>query len=97
MSKILLDKEIADGRNPLNSKQVDVFNVVHIYYLKYNERDIEQIHTFISGNWSTNLIRGKVMYIAISEILICMCKYPEEPRVLLLGSTGYTVNAGHRI
>ena len=50
MSKILLDKEIADGRNPLNSKQVDVFNVVHIYYLKYNERDIEQIHTFISGN-----------------------------------------------
>ena len=28
------------------------------------------------------------MCIAISEILICMCKYPEKPRVLLLGSTG---------
>ena len=50
MSKILPDKEIAEGINPLNSEQVDVFNVVHIYHLKYNECDIEQVHTFISGN-----------------------------------------------
>ena len=54
-------------------------------------------HLFQAIEAQINLIRGKVMYIAISEILICMCKYPEKPRVLLLGSTGYTVNVGHRI
>ena len=51
---------------------------------------------FLSGSRGTcksHLV--KVIYNAISKILLYHCKYPEKPRVLLLGPIGISaVNIG---
>ena len=53
MPQILRDDELAEGINYLNSKQREVFTVVHTWakdYVKYNENNIEPIHIFPSGS-----------------------------------------------
>ena len=92
MSQVLPDDEIAKGTNSLNSKQRVVFNLVHTWaknFVKYDRHDVEPVHIFLSGSGGTaksHLV--KVIYNAISKILLYHCKYPEKPRVLLLGPTG---------
>ena len=99
MPQILPDDEIAKGVNSLNSKQREVFNVVHTWakdYVKYNRHDVEPVHLFLSGSGETGKYDlMKVIYNAISKTLLCHCKDPEKVRVLLLGPTGRSaVNIG---
>ena len=52
MSQILPDNEIAEGKNSLNSKLREVFNVVHTWvknYVNYDRLNVETIHIFLSG------------------------------------------------
>ena len=60
MPQILPDEEIATGINSLNSKQREVFNVVHSWtqnHVKYDGHDVEPVHIFLSGHEGT----GKVI------------------------------------
>ena len=65
-------------------------------YVIYDAHNAEPIHVFLSGSGGTaksHLV--KVIYSAISKTLLYICKDPEEPKVLLLGSTGISaVNIG---
>ena len=65
-------------------------------YVKYDGHDVEPVHIFLSGSGGTGKSHfWKVIYNAISITLLCHCKDPEKPRVLLLGSTGISaVNIG---
>ena len=99
MLQILPDDEIAKDINSLNSKQREVFNVVHRWvknYVKYDGHDVEPVHIFLSGSGGTgksHLVR--VIYNAISKTLLYHCKDAEKPRVLLRGPTGISaVNIG---
>ena len=54
--KILTDDEIAEGTKSLNSKQRELFNVVHAWvkdYLKNDGPNVEPVHKFIFGNGAT--------------------------------------------
>ena len=56
MPQILPDDEIAEGINSLNSKQREVFDVVHSWvkdYVKYDGHNVEPIHTFLPGSGGT--------------------------------------------
>ena len=56
MPQVLPDDEIAKGINSLNSKQREVFNVVHTWaknFVKYNGHDVELVHIFLSGSGGT--------------------------------------------
>ena len=56
MPKILPDNDIAEGINSLNSKQREVFNVVHTWakdYVKYNGHNVESVHIFLLGSRGT--------------------------------------------
>ena len=92
MPQILPDGEIAKGVNSLNSKQREVFNVVHKWakdYVKCNGHNVEPVYICISGSGGTGKSHlVKVIYNAISRTLLYHCKDPEKPRVLLLGPTG---------
>ena len=92
MSQVLPDNRIAKGINFLNSKQREVFNVVHTWaehFRKYDGHDVEPVHIFLSGSERTGKSHlVKVMYNAISKTLLYHCKDPEKPRVHLLGPTG---------
>ena len=99
MPKISTDDEIAKGINSLNSKQREVFNLVHKWakeHVKCNGHNVEKIHIFRSGDediGKSHLV--KVIYNAISKTLLYHCKDPEKARVPLLGSTGISaVNIG---
>ena len=106
MSQILPDEEITEGINSLNSKQREVFNVVHKWakeYVKCNGRNIEPIHIFLSGSGDTGKSHSvKVICNAISKILLYHCKDSEKCRVLLFGPTrilavnigGKTIHSG---
>ena len=99
MPQILPDDEIPEGINSLNSKQREVFDMVHSWAKEYEKCDghnVEPIHIFLSGSGGTGKSHlVKMIYNAISKILIYHCKDPEKPRVLLLGSTGISaVNIG---
>ena len=91
MLKMLPDDKIAEGINSLKLKQREVFNVVHTWakdYVKYNGYDVEPVHIFLSGSGGTGKSHlVKVMYNAISKILLYHCKNPEKSRVLLLWHT----------
>ena len=69
----LPDGEIAADINSINSKQKEVFNMVHIWAKhceKYGEHDVELMHIFVSGGGCTgkpHLV--KVIYIFISNVL----------------------------
>ena len=93
--KILPDNDIAEGINSLNSKQRDVFNVVHTWardYVKYNGHKVEPVHIFLSGSRTTGKSHlVKVIYNAISKTLLYHSKDPEKPRGLMLGPTGISV------
>ena len=85
--QILADNEIAEGKNSLNSKQREVYNVVHAWakdYVKHDMHNVEPINIFLSGSGGTlksHLV--KVIYNAISKTLLYQCKDPKNPRVLL--------------
>ena len=56
MPQMLQDDEIAEGINSLNSKQREVFKVVHKWvkvYVKCNGHNLEPIHIFLSGSGCT--------------------------------------------
>ena len=65
-------------------------------YVIYDAHNAEPIHVFFSGSGGTGKSHlVKVIYNAISKTLLYICKDPEEPRVVLLGSTGISaVNIG---
>ena len=99
MPQILQGDEISKGTNPLNSKQREVFNLVHTWgniYVIYDGHDVKPVHIFLSGSGGTGKSHlVKVIYDAISKTLLYHCKDPEKPRVLLLGRTGISaVNIG---
>ena len=99
MPQILPDGEIAKSVNSLNSKQREVFNVVHKWakdYVKCNGHNFEPVYIFLSGIGGTGKSHlVKVIYNAISKTLLYHCKDPEKPRVLLHGPTGISaVNIG---
>ena len=96
MPQILPDDEIAKG---INSKQWEVFNVVHAWakeYLKYDGHDVESVHISLSssgGTGKSHLV--KVIYNAILKALLYHCEDSEKPRDPLLGPTGISgVNIG---
>ena len=95
MPQILQGDEISKGTNPLNSKQREVFNLVHTWgniYVIYDGHDVKPVHMFLSGSGGTGKSHlVKVIYDAISKTLLYHCKDPEKPRVLLLGPTGISV------
>ena len=78
MSQILPDDRITKGINFLNTKQREVFNVVHTWtnnYVKYDEHVVEPVHILLSGSGGTgksHLVR--VTYNAISKTLLYHCK-----------------------
>ena len=82
MPQILPDDEIAAGINSLNSKQREVFNVVHTWpksYVKYDGHNGERIHIFLSGSGNkseSHLVR--VIYKTISKTFFYHCKDPEK-------------------
>ena len=99
MPKVLPDDEIAKDTNSLNSKQTEVFNVVHTWaknFVKYDGHDVEPVQIILSGSGRTGKSHlVKVIYNAISKTLLYLCKDPEKPRVLLLRPTGISaVNIG---
>ena len=65
-------------------------------YVKYNGHDVEPLHIFISGSERTGKYHlVKVIYNAISKLLLHHCKGPKTPRVLLRGPIGISaVNIG---
>ena len=97
MQQVLPDDEIAKGINSLNSKQRELFNVVHTWaknFVKYDANEVEPVHIFLLGSAGTcKSYLVKVIYNAISKTLLYNCKDPEKPRVLLLGLTG--ISAGN--
>ena len=53
MLQILPDNEIVEGINSLNSKQREIFNMVHTWakeYIKYDRHNVELIHMLLSGS-----------------------------------------------
>ena len=87
---ILPDDEIAGSINSLNSKQREVFNVIHKWtkeYAKYNVHNVKPSHIFLLGSGDTGKSHlVKFIYNAISKILLY--QDPEKSRVLLLSPTG---------
>ena len=71
MPQILPDDQILKDINSLNSKQREVFNVVHVWVtdcIKYDRHDVEPVQMFLSGSAETgkcHLIN--VTYNAISK------------------------------
>ena len=56
MPQILPDDGIAGGINSSNSKQKEVFNMVHTWdkdYIKYDGHNVQAIHIFLSGSGGT--------------------------------------------
>ena len=78
MPKILPGNDIAEGINSLNSKQREVFNVVHTWakdYVKYNGHNVEPAHIFLSGSGGTGKSHlVKVIYNAISKLCFIILK-----------------------
>ena len=81
MSKILADDELAEGINSLNSKQKEVFSVVHKWskdYIKRDGHNNKPIHIFLSDSGATSKSHlVKINYDAISKTLLYHYKYPE--------------------
>ena len=99
MPQILPDDEITGGINSLNSKQREVFNVVHKSgkkYVKCNEHNVEPIHIFLLDSGDTGKSHSvKVIYNAILKALFYHYKGSEKPRFPSFGSTGISaVNTG---
>ena len=99
MLQILLDDDITEGANSLNSKQRKVFSVLHTWVKDYVTCDghrVAPFHIFLScsgGTSKSHLV--KLMYNAKSKSLLYHCKGPEKPGFLLLESAGIsTVNIG---
>ena len=92
MPQILPGDEIAEGINSFNLKQREVLNVFHTWakdYIKDDGNNVEPIHIFLSGSGGTGKSHlVKVIYNVILKTLLCHCKDPEKPRVLLLRPTG---------
>ena len=84
MPQILADNEIAEDINSLNSKQREVFNVIHKWakeYLECNGNIVEPNHIFLSASGGTSKSHlVKVICNAISKTLLCHCRDPKKPK-----------------
>ena len=73
MPQILSDDEIVKCINSLNSKQREVFSVVHTWskdYVKYDKHDVELVYIFLSGSGGTGKSRlVNIMCIGLSTPL----------------------------
>lgn len=59
------------------------------YYVKYNKRNNEPMHIFLSGSREAGISHlEKKICDAILKTLLGHCKDPEKPRVFLLGPIG---------
>ena len=93
MPNILPDNDIPEGINSLNSKQREVFNVVHPWAKNYVTYNGHNVRTSVHISLRQRKISGKshlvkVIYNAISKTLLYHSKDTEKPRVLMLGPTG---------
>ena len=74
MPQIFQDDQIAEGINSLNSKQREVFNMVHTWtedYVKYDRDNVQPIHIFTSSSGGTGKSHlGKVIYKTILKALL---------------------------
>ena len=74
MPQIFQDDQITEGINSLNSKQREVFNMVHTWaneYVKYDRDNAQPIHIFTSSSGGTGKsYLGKVIYKAILKALL---------------------------
>ena len=74
MLQVLPDNEIAEGINSVNSKQKEVFNVVHKWvkeYVKSNRHNVEPIYIFLLGSGGTGRSHlVKVIYQKLNEAKI---------------------------
>ena len=80
MLQILPDNEIVEGINSLNSKQREIFNMVHTWakeFIKYDRHNVELIHMLLSGSGSTGKSHlVKVIFEVMSKTLLYHCKQP---------------------
>ena len=85
---LLLDDQVAAGTNSLNSKQREVFSMLHTCakdYVKYDGGNVKPVHVSISDNEGTSKSHlMKLIHNAISKTLVCHYKDQEKPRVVLL-------------
>lgn len=85
---LLLDDQVAAGTNSLNSKQREVFSMLHTWakdYVKYDGGNVKPVHVSISDNEGTSKSHlMKLIHNAISKTLVCHYKDQEKPRVVLL-------------
>ena len=89
MPHILPNDEIAESINSLNSKEREVFNVIHTWAIIWYIMGLilnQSIYLFQEKGVQANSF-GKVICNAISKTLFYLCKNPEKPRALLLGPT----------
>ena len=100
MPQILPDDKIANGINSLNSKQREVFNVVHKWtknYVKHDGYEVKLVHIFLSGSGGTRKSHlVKVMYIAISKTLPYHSKDLEKlrpTRISAVNIVGTTIHS----
>ena len=88
MPKILPDDDNAEGTNSLNSKQREVFNVVHIWdkdCLEYNGHNLEPVQIFLSGSRGTGkFYLVKVIYNATSKLCFILLKILKNLEFLCL-------------
>ena len=91
MPRIVADDEIVENINFLNSKQRDVFSIVHNWvkeYAKHKGVNVKAVHIFLSESGATGKSHlVKTIYNAVAKNLLLSCKEPEKPRVFLLGPT----------
>lgn len=89
--KILPDDEITEEIDYLNSKERNVFNVVHTWvknFVKYNGHHAEPVHVIFLGKGGTGKSHFvKVIHNTISKLLRYHSKNPEKLKVNLLGPT----------
>lgn len=78
--------------NSFNSKQREIFNVVHRWskdYIKHNGQHFEPIHMFFAGSEGRGKFHlVKIIYHGLSKILLYHCKENEKRRFLLPRPTG---------
>ena len=93
MPQVLPDDKIGKSINSLNSKQREVFNVVHTWaknFVKCDGKDVEPVHIFLSGSGGTGKTHlVKVLYNAMSRTSLYHCKDPENRRFFYLDLQEY--------
>ena len=80
--RIMIDDEIFESTNPLNSKQRDVFNVVHNWAKEYADHkgvNVKPVHIFLYGHGSTGKSHlVKTIYNAVLKTLLLNYKKKQK-------------------